>query len=583
MSSNDEVIKNEVSNILKIDPMDHIKIYNQFEKLKKELGDQKLVDTIHQVYKEKKLEADKYSSKIRAKLFEKYPNESTEEYIEKINGYQKRYKFDNDVKKLIIDGLFTAKKANIHHIGQDMPYTQMSKTLGYKPQQFSYQTGTMKVEAGDMEYLDAIIQIRNATRELHNKVKLQSFVYNLGEELTQYTSRVDRNTTDIFNFIHPVLFALFSPKFDIIEQRTILTSIPDVIYKLKEGLPLETMPEIDLYDDICRDPVDNLCTDGNSPFLNLLQRSKVQTLLWQEILKLREGKYYDTKLSTLMDHLNACVKHTYAPDFTYVKDSGTIIRALYGVFSLRTINICAIPEINVLGSPILTNLENNVFTTISMINVMLPSSNSLQIQSGQSISLRNYLQTPTRFRQNGRALVMKTQKVHHCYDLLTFYAPRKEMGQTIYQSNKPYLIQKIPMSTAGLEKLNKTPILYEDTIDVGNDVFKLRSIVCMESVQPKILGGDELITGCGTLVRMDRDSGAGESCWIYYSPLGLAHMTDKTTSAPIVNNVITPKILEPLTVVEDTNILNTMISTKGTVYIYSSHSQKFERSNALCL
>ena len=35
MSSNDEVIKNEVSNILKIDPMDHIKIYNQFEKLKK--------------------------------------------------------------------------------------------------------------------------------------------------------------------------------------------------------------------------------------------------------------------------------------------------------------------------------------------------------------------------------------------------------------------------------------------------------------------------------------------------------------------------------------------------------------------
>jgi hypothetical protein len=267
-----------------------------------------------------------------------------------------------------------------------------------------------------------------------------------------------------------------------------------------------------------------------------------------------------------------------------VKDSGTIIRALYGVFSLRTINICAIPEINVLGSPILTNLENNVFTTISMINVMLPSSNSLQIQAGQSISLRNYLQTPTRFRQNGRALVMKTQKVHHCYDLLTFYAPRKEMGQTIYQSNKPYLIQKIPMSTAGLEKLNKTPILYEEQMDVGNDVFKLRSVVCMESVQPKILGGDELITGCGTLVRMDRDSGAGESCWIYYSPLGLAHTMDKTspTTAP-AKNIITPKILEPLTVVEDNQILNEMISTKGTVYIYSSHSQKFERSNALCL
>jgi hypothetical protein len=577
MSSNDnEEIKNAVSNILKIDPMDHMKIYNFFEKLRKENKDDKIIDAIQKIYKEKKDEADKLSSKIQKKLLEKYPNESTEEYIEKINGYQKKYKFDNDVKKLIINSIFKTQKSNVHHLGPEMPYTAMSKTLGYKPQQFSYTTGQMRVEAKDMEYLDGIIAIRNATRELHNRVKLQSFVYNLGSELTQYSSAVNRRETDIFNFIHPVLFALYSPKFDIIEQRTILTSIPDLIYKLKEGQPLETMPEIDMYDDICRDPVDNACTKENSPFMNLLQRSKVQTLLWKEVMNLREGRYYNNTVSSFLDNLNECVKNTYAPDFTYVKDPGTIIRALYSVFSLRTINVCAVPEMTVLGSPILTTIQHNIFTTIPMLNVMIPSSNN-PLQLGQSVSLKNYLQTPTRFRQNGRSLVMKMQKVHHCYDLLTFYVPRKELGTTIYQTSKPYLIQKIPMSTAGLEKINKTKVSADDMIDVGQDTFKLRSVVVMETVQPKILGNEELITGCGTLVRLDNDSG---SCWLYYSPLGIVHQSKdfvKNDHGP------TPKALEPLSFVKDEDALNNMIQDFGTVYIYSSHSQKLEKSNMLCL
>ena len=593
MSDYSDDIKKEAMKLLKFDPSDHVKIYEHLQKLQREKSDQKIVDAIYDCYKEERESIEKLAKKIKEKLFSTYKDLSVEEYIEKVNKYQKKYEFSNEKKKLIINAIFSDKKPFMHEYGKDMPYTQMSKALGYKPQNFSYSTGKMTVQQEDMEYLTAIILLNNSTKNLHNQLKLQTFIYSLSETVLQYTGVINRATTDIYNCIHPVIAALFFPRIQYVEQRMIMASIADMVCKLKEGLPFQTMPEIDLYDDICRDPVDNQCTNSDSVFQNLLQRAKVQTLLWNEILNLRQGKYYSSNMITLMDALSACTKHNYAPDFTYVKDCGTIMRALYSAFSFRPINVVAMPEVSMFNNAMPQINPCSVFTTIQMVNVFLDPVND---SNNTPVQLTDYLQSKPVMRQSGFSLVqMRQQKIQYCYDVLTFYVPRKQISPMMCLKNKQYSFTQIPITTAGFEKVNTRcvevlditttpPNVSSHPITIGQDEFCLQSCVVIETICPEMMGGEEVVAGCATVIHAKGDNEC--DCWLYYSPLGLLTGDIQPDGNDKISNYGI-KTFCPVTLFDTENTpssrenLIDCVTKNGTLYIYVSKEQRLAGCNNL--
>jgi hypothetical protein len=601
MSEYSDDIKKEAMKLLKIDPSDHVKIYEHLQRLQREKSDQKIVDAIYDCYKEEREDIEKLANKIKDKLYKYYPHLSVEEYIAKVNKYQKRYEFSNEKKKMVINAIFGDKRPFMHEYGKDMPYTQMSKTLGYKPQNYNYSTGKMVVQQEDMEYLNAIILLNNSTKNLHNQLKLQTFIYSFSETILQVTGVINRNTTDIYNCIHPVIAALFFPRIQYLEQRMIMASIADMVCKLKEGIPFQTMPEIDLYDDICRDPVDNQCTNSDSVFQNLLQRAKVQTLLWNEILNLRQGKYYNSNMITLMDALAACTKHNYAPDFTYVKDCGTIMRALFSAFSFRPINVVAMPEVSVYSNALPQINPCSVFTTIQMVNVIM---DPMIDNSNSQINLAEYLESKPVLRQTGHRLVqIRQQKIQHCYDVLTFYVPRKQINPVVCLKNKPYSFTQIPITTAGFEKVNTRCVSVLDdtttpgnvsakTITVGEDVFDLQSCVVLETICPEIMDRQEVVAGCATVIHAKSDN-SSEDCWLYYSPLGLLTSgiepgDDESEKENMRKHTMAfgIKTFCPMTAFDasdDTSRGNLMDSVQknGTLYIYVSTEQRLGGCNTL--
>src|SRR4029079_8840924 len=75
----------------------------------------------------------------------------------------------------------------------------------------------------------------------------------------------------------------------------------------------------------------------NSPIADLKNRYKVQINLWETVLKLRNGSYYEADpISEFLTTLNACRNNLYDnADLAYNQDEGAILRRLLSVFSLR--------------------------------------------------------------------------------------------------------------------------------------------------------------------------------------------------------------------------------------------------------
>lgn len=575
--------KEDVRAMLKIPQHEHHKIYTALEGLRRKYNDQKIVDEIFEEYKDVMAKIHKASIKIKDKIMKKHPYATSVELIDKIKGYSKKYGFDDHEVKMIIDLVLYEKNTPLH--GQAYPYTPMSKALGYVPQSYSYTTGTMVVEGSQVESLNAIMTINRDMKELHQQVTLQSFLYQ-PLDVNAIVGTIPNENINIFSYIHPVIASLFLPKIRLLEERMILASIAKVISSRKEGAPLQMQPEVELYDDICRDPVSSQCTTSHDePFTDLLNRCNVQTALWNAILHLRQGKYYIPGMNTLLSTLDRCKNNAYdAPEFTYVKDIGTIVQKLFGCFSLRPIFVTTetVPTLvgnNMLvGSNPVTSFSAPVFTSVPMIIVRLPASNIVNSIT-QTVDLKDSLVSQQTYG-SGHFLERKVQKVSYCRELLTFYVPRRNLSSQTYRWAQQYTISTLPVSTTALEKLNDTSVVVNKTLQVGNDNFCLRSVVVVESKTSKLLNDEPIIVGCGAIIiPQSDDSDASDlmkqspdcNAALYYSPLGLFENKDMHKC-----NTINPIGLIPYsTSYNDTVSAIEYASTNGTVFFY--HADRKEQ------
>lgn len=497
-----------------------------FADLKKKYGDDEIIEKIMEEYRKKMKETRKFASKIKERLMYKHPNLTMKEYIEKISKYQERYKLTNEQIQTIINLIFSNKEAEPAGDGFDIGYNQMAKTLGFVPASYNLSEG-LQIKEHELAQLDEIIALNKMSKELHNQVTLQSLIYADCDDVA-INNDFDKNKINTFSYVHPVIFALFFPKHDILDSHMIRGSISEIVKGKKEGYAINTQSNYELYWDISTDPNETACTSKQNPVTDLLYRTAVQIELWKNVLNMRQGKYYTTDLNAFLTAIDNCKSNVFdAADLVNIKDEGTVIRKLFGAFSLRPIIVMTYPTSFALSSDLvstshLSSINTTHLTTLPLVTVRIPVDNGLPTASSSSstststISLGHATEQNQLYFHHGR-ITFKKQQILYARELLVFYVHRKLSTVNISRMANPYSISFIPFAAGMQERINETQIEFNDTIEIGNSrsakqKFGLSAVIYIEStkIDPFICKSEcdtsrpikNHIIGCGTYVNL---------------------------------------------------------------------------------
>lgn len=551
-------IDKEVSSLLKKNINKPRSNYAMLDELKRKYKDEELVDAILDKYRAKMAYVKKVALKIKERLIAKYPNLTMKEYIDKIKGYQEKYKLGDSEIKAVIDLIFQHSGQLARPDNYDLSYNAMSKALGFVPASYNF-GGELNVPKDEINFLQGILSIAAQTRELHNQVSLQHLIY---EDCADVAFQVnfDRQKVNVFSFIHPVIAALFFPKFNVLDQHMILGSIAGIVQCKYEGHELRTQPDYELYMDIATDPSETTCVNKIKPFEDLLSRCNIQTKLWESVLNLRQGKYYTNDLNSFIQAIDQCRASIFdAADLVYVKDEGTILRKLFAAFSFRPTIVMTMP-IHTMMPTITSNITAvtaSQVTTLSMVTIRMPISN-INNENASTVNLSDALQQQQLYLHH-RQITVKSQDILYSRELLAFYIHRRYQTFNLARLANPYNLSFLPNTISAHEKLQRNSVnVPVDNLNVGSQVFNLKSVVCVEVLESNDSRKNQTIYSCSTIVRNNNNNN-----WIVYNPLDLG-----STEAVPSGEVNTSKLF-PIKTADYGRVSND-IATRGTIFIYRS-------------
>lgn len=564
-SSRSDDVDKEVNILMKKYANEPNSIYLVLKELHTLFKDEEIVDNAMKKYTNKKNRIIKLAEKIKERLVSKYPNLTMKEYIEKISEYKKKYEFDDSEMQTILNLIFLSKSTFSNPDAFDVNYNEMSKALGFVPASYNL-SGKLKVKEGEeRNNLQLILNGASFTKELHDQVTLQSLIYTDCDPASISTD-FDKNKINIFSFIHPVVAALFIPKFELLDQHIILASIAKIIAYKANNQDLQTQPEYELYWDIATDPAETACVNKTKPFTDLLHRCNVQIKLWEAILNLRQGKYYTNDLTSFIQAIDNCKASVFdAADLAYVKDEGTIMRKLLAAFSIRPTIVITMPVYGI--TPLtshISSVSSSQITTLSMITMRIPMSLGMKSEPIDINSALNQEQLYIHHRQ----LTVKQQQILYSRELLIFYIHRRYQSFNTSKLTNPYTISYLPITMNQFEKLQDAVVSFTETIfipstDKVNQTFNLKSVVCVET---KDIVNDrdcdkeiknQLIVSCSALIRPDDSKKMpGDSLpYAYkYNPLELKSSGNNVKAMDFIG-------IDEFTVT---------VQTKGTIFIFQT-------------
>jgi hypothetical protein len=574
-SSNIDIDK-EVNILMKKNNGSNKSRYSMIDDLKNKFRDDDKVEIIMRKYNEKMKRVKKLSEKIKERLLAKYPNLSMKEYIEKITEYKKKYSFDDAETQAIINTIFLKKNPISSNEITDIYSNDMSKALGFVPASFN--TGVdLSVKEDEVEVLQMILTLAGVTKELHNQITIQSLIYKDCES-SAIPRPFDKTRINLFSYVHPVIAALFLPKFHLLDQHMLMASISGIIEMKSNGLDLQTNPDYELYWDICTDPAETVCINKPKPFTDLLNRCNVQLKLWEAVLNLRQGKYFTNDLSSFMVAIDACKATIFdSADLAYVKDEGTIMRKLLSAFSIRPTIIMTMPSYSMvpLTTTHISAISASHITTLSMITIRIPL---VFNQKPVSININDGLEQQQAYIHH-RQLVIKQQQILYSREILIFYVHRRYQTISAERLSNPYKMSSLPITLNTFEKLQEAEINFPpDDLPIGkqnNQNFSIKSVVTVQTspidIAPKsalinVVNAPTIIIGCTALIRCDtgKQFTNGESVFGYqYMPL--------TTQVDIHDN-------NKLKVMNELNRTMFMIEARkyGTLFIFRTDQNPSE-------
>lgn len=516
--------------------------------------DEEVVDTIMNKYNNKLKKVQKLAEKIRMKLLHKYPNLSMKELIGKVALYKKKYDFDDSEMAYIVHLLFHNKSGLSSNEFLDVTYNEMSKALGFVPMSLNF-SGKISVKPDELDQLNEILKIEAMTKELHHQVTLQSLIYD-DTEYMGLQGNVDKTKSNIFSYIHPVVAALFLPKFKYLDEHMLIASIPKIVQLRNQGLELSTQPDYELYMDIATDPAETHCTGSRvKPFHDLLSRVNIQVKLWESVLNLRQGKYYMNDLTSFIAAIDNCKTSLLdSVDFTFVKDEGTIMRKLLNAFSIRPIIVSSSPVVNVSTTTSnISSLAVTHITTLPMLSLRIPFND---YKKTENISLNDALHQNQIYFHHGRMTVI-SQEIMYAREILIFYVYRRHKTINLDRIAKPYQMAILPVTMNQFERLHDAHVDFNTNLEIKSQNFVLTSVVAVETAP----NDPNLIISCSALINLNNIDNAS----VIYKPLDLSGNDPST---------IKPLLYAPYSGVssnsdgDETETMCYKASKQGTLFIY---------------
>ena len=546
----------------------------------------------------------------------KYSYLDDPELVKKAIKYSKKHELSNIETQILIK--FVLKKGEISLSRwplQEIQHTEMSKFLGYSEQN----DRTIMPSEAEKPDFNKLIELYEHSKTIHAVVKNQLVLYqDCAPEVLLGKYDPTRHSNSFY--IHPVIAALYIPKIDSLEKRTLWSNIGRMILSntpLYLGRQLSNQEIIvnnerdadrELSYAIAMDPNSLPYVNNETPLSNLIKRFKIQIELWKNVHNLRQGKFFSSGEYDVDDSITGFLKilNSYnwayydSPDMYQIQDEGTVLRKFLATFSIRpTVIQLSSPTINWAGpnnfqASNYLNASKISFINTPVLNLRLPASitdpnnNLLKFNSDlvqglkvspepevKSLSLSNAESQHDIFWEN-RTPVIKSKQVLFSNDVAFYYVNRKYQHINLLTNSVDmrYLELTNNFNISGITQVNTTPInvvlndyqigKFNRKDRVGKDMsnnFNLRSVVVVQSLPNQQF----ITTGCSAyfIKRSER-----EALFCKYDPqrAGISALESATsgtepqytTQQPIVQRNQDQFIEE--------------IQTLGTIYFYESDS-----------
>jgi hypothetical protein len=216
--------------------------------------------------------------------------------------------------------------------------------------------------------------------------------------------------------------------------------------------------------------------DSRSTIVDLYNRAQLQNQLWNAVLSLRNGQYYNSSFREFINSVDICRMNKYdSPDLVYGRYDATILKRLLSAFSFNPTVVTSTSVYETFNiNPYQQNLKPQV-TFVPMINLKIPFS----INDDSPIELQSALEQVQLLSENG-VVVPKYTSLIYSRGVLFFYIDRR--ANIIYntQSLPAFAFPKLPTAIAGFERLNTRPVNFKEVFYIRNDEYRLRSVILSE-------------------------------------------------------------------------------------------------------
>jgi len=532
-----------------------------FNKLVNEFGNISVVEAIQRVWIEKNTQINKKAKKFAQLIRDKYNNTRMPFHIilEKARLFKSKYGLSDDefsqFQRIYEQELIGSKSPEV-----DIPITNMMKVLGTDINN----TSPITLNDSDAKVAQDIFKMYASSKSLHAQVSLQSMQYeDCANEalLGEYRPELGHRPGEC---IHPVIAALFLPKVDLLESSFLLSNISSIVKSRLNGEKLTTKSDYELFYALINDPNDIVC-DNKSSLLDLYNRVLIQNQLWECVLNLRNGVYYNKLFRDFVSSVDVCKLNKYDnPELVYGRHDGTIIKRLLSSFSFRPTIVSTLPIFDrpmSSSNPFQQNIRPTV-TNVSMINLKLPP---IMDNSNTPIILKDAINSKQMFLENN-IIVPRSTNIIYSKGALFFYVDRRANIIRPRDIN-PFTIGNYPTSVIGYEHLNDRSITVDHTIPILKDEYTLRSVIVAE-ISNNTADKNKIIIGSSSLIIRPPDNKISfTKSFIKYDPI---RVTDKVTSITKNSLVLRNPVIQIKQYdIEPENSFETLASTRGVLFMYS--------------
>jgi hypothetical protein len=540
-----------------------------FMKLRQQYDDADLVEKIQKAYLEKHSSISKKAKKFAQLIREKYSNQQYPFHIllEKARLFKVKHDLTEDefaeFQRIYEQELVGFKSAEVV-----VPSTNMMKVLGSI--NVDFQGFTMKLNDNEYKVLQELLKLYSSSRPLHAQVLLQSMQYR-DCDFEALTGEFKRNMGHRpGDSIHPVVAAMFLPKIDLLENHFLYSNIAGIVKARYNGEALTNRPDYELFYALTQDPNDVVC-DNRSPMSDLLNRAQLQNQLWNCVLNLRNGQYYNSVFREFVSSVDVCrLNKQDNPDLVYGRYDGTILKRLLSAFSFRPTVVSTTPVYQIVNiNPYQQNVRP-IVTAVPMMNLRLPPT----VSDETPISLSDALEQHQYFLENGTMVPRHTSLIYS-RGVLFFFVDRRA-NVIRFNDMQPFNIARLPLAVSGFERLNDREVLYEDEIKIRGDTYQLRSVVLAEvnrnTPEKNVVVGSSAIF----MLHADPAKGLYQNEFFQYDPLGVTDAVQDPTSGQLINRQPVSQLYgTPGLGVPGTSFVE-MARRRGIIFMYENSMSKPE-------